>query len=386
VHGFPAPHIGIGYDGGTVNMTASINDQNAGSVDPVKDTVTFTGTISVNVSFDHSSIWSQIFSDGSASDRVGGDVQSATQNLLQGLLNFSLPQVNAFAVSNLLFPQEHILSFRTVYVPGDLLILGDVQTSSVATSPLFVTLTSGQTQQFTATLPSTDTKGVTWSMSPPVGTISTSGLYTAPATVTSAASVVMTATSNADSSNTSSAIVTLVANGVQISPVFALMTPNTQPQQFSAAVAGSGSQAVTWAMSPQVGTLSPGGLYTPPSSVAQPTAVTITATSTANAKVTGNATVILMATGPNGVAVSPPSLASPLTPLQSQQFSATVQGTTDQEVTWSLVPLVGTISSTGLYRAPTAIATPQPVLVVATSALTSVLYGTAVVMLAPSSG
>ena len=52
-------------------------------------------------------------------------------------------------------------------------------------------------------------------------------------------------------------------------------------------------------------------------------------------------------------------------------------------MTWRLLPSVGEISPDGLYTAPETIAAPQPVLVVATSAVASVLYGTGLVLLAP---
>ena len=60
-----------------------------------------------------------------------------------------------------------------------------------------------------------------------------------------------------------------------------------------------------------------------------------------------------------------PSTAS-LTPSQLQQFTATVSGTANQTVNWSLTPAIGTLSTTGLYSAP-AVATAQTVTVTAKS-------------------
>src|SRR6185436_16635571 len=68
-----------------------------------------------------------------------------------------------------------------------------------------------QTQQFTATVTGAGNTGVTWSVYPPTGTISNSGLYTAPATVTSAQSV--TVTSVADQVTSGYATITLVPGG-----------------------------------------------------------------------------------------------------------------------------------------------------------------------------
>jgi uncharacterized protein (DUF58 family) len=57
--------------------------------------------------------------------------------------------------------------------------------------------------------------------------------------------------------------------------------------------------------------------------------------------------------------------------LTQQQFAATVNGSTDQTVTWQVSPPVGggTIDQTGLYSAPTSVPSPPTVTVTATSAL-----------------
>jgi hypothetical protein len=84
----------------------------------------------------------------------------------------------------------------------------------VQVSPTTASLAGGQSQQFGATATGTTNTAVTWSYSPQVGTLVTSGttagLYTAPATVTSAQTVAVTATSVADPTQSSSATVTLV--------------------------------------------------------------------------------------------------------------------------------------------------------------------------------
>jgi len=76
----------------------------------------------------------------------------------------------------------------------------------VSVSPASVTLSSGQTQQFTATVSGTADTAVKWTATS--GTVNSSGLYTAP-TVTSATSVTVTATSHADPTKSASASVTV---------------------------------------------------------------------------------------------------------------------------------------------------------------------------------
>ena len=85
--------------------------------------------------------------------------------------------------------------------------------SAVTISPTAVTLTSGQVQQFTASVTNESSTAVTWSITPAgVGTISTNGLYNGPASITSQQTVTITATSQADPTQSASAMVTLSPN------------------------------------------------------------------------------------------------------------------------------------------------------------------------------
>jgi serine protease len=90
---------------------------------------------------------------------------------------------------------------------------------TVSVSPLSGSLQagSGTTQSFTATVGDTLNTQVTWQVNTitggnaTAGTISTAGLYTAPATVPSPATVTVTAISVADSTRSASAMVTITA-------------------------------------------------------------------------------------------------------------------------------------------------------------------------------
>ena len=81
---------------------------------------------------------------------------------------------------------------------------------SVSVSPSSATLYSSQTQQFTGTVSNSANTAVNWTISPTgTGTISTTGLYTAPSSITSQQTVTVTATSQADTSKSASATITL---------------------------------------------------------------------------------------------------------------------------------------------------------------------------------
>ena len=237
---------------------------------------------------------------------------------------------------------------------------------SVTLNPTSASLAATQSQQFSASVTGgSGNTAVTWSLSPTVGTLSNTGLYSAPATIATQQTVTVTATSVADPTKSASATITLrIPVSVAVNPTSTALAA-TQSQQFSASVTGgSGNTAVTWSLSPTVGTLSNTGLYSAPATIATQQTVTVTATSVADPTKSASATITLRI--PVSVAVNPTSTA--LAATQSQQFSASVTGGSgNTAVTWSLSPTVGTLSNTGLYSAPTTIATQQTVTVTATS-------------------
>jgi hypothetical protein len=214
---------------------------------------------------------------------------------------------------------------------------------SVSVSPSTSSLQENQQAQFTATVYGTTNTNVNWSTSG--GTISASGLYTAPAV---AGNYIVTATSVADVSKSGSAAISVI----QPSQISITVSPNSSTlqsggqQQFSATVSGSSNTAVTWTASG--GTVTTTGLYTAPSS-----AGTYSVTATSVADTTRSATVTVSVSTPVSVSLSPTS-----TNLQSggqQQFSAYVSGTSKTAVTWTAS--AGTISTSGLYTAPSAAGT-----------------------------
>ena len=70
-----------------------------------------------------------------------------------------------------------------------------------------------------------------------------------------------------------------------------------------------------------------------------------------------------------------------LAPSQSQQFNVFVTGTSNQAVNWSISPAVGTVSSSGLYKAPATVSTPLSVTVTATSVVDSAKFAGSTIVL-----
>lgn len=160
---------------------------------------------------------------------------------------------------------------------------------SVAVSPGSASIQTSATQQFTATVTGSSNTSVTWTATG--GTVSASGLFTAPST---AGSYTVTATSVADTTKSASATVT-VASGtpavsVTISPTAATLLLNAT-QQFTATVTGSTNTAVTWTATG--GTVGTAGLYTAPGAAGS---FTVTATSVADTTKSASAAVTVSAT------------------------------------------------------------------------------------------
>lgn len=251
-------------------------------------------------------------------------------------------------------------------------------TVSVSLTPSSVTLSSGQTTQFTPTVTGSSNTAVTWTVSPSVGSVS-AGQYTAPSSVTIQQVVTVTATSAADPTKSASGIIMLMPSSVSLSPQTISLAAG-KSVQFTASVTGPSNTAVTWSISPAVGSIS-NGLYIAPASVSTAQNVVVTVSSVASPTTTAQATISLTASAPTGIQVSPTSAS--LAASQGQQFSVSstgIGGSGVSNVTWSINPQVGAISSSGMYTAPSSISSQQTVVVTASS---SGLTATANVTLTP---
>ncbi len=225
---------------------------------------------------------------------------------------------------------------------------------SVSLNQSSVNVAPGGTAQFTATVQNTTNTAVTWSVdgvaggNSSVGTISATGLYTAPA---QAGTHTVTATSVADS--TKSAKASVAVGDISLTPASATIAPGGT-QQFTATIQGFSKAAINWSVNKvsggnsTVGTISSSGLYTAP---AQTGTYTIVATSAADSSVTASATVAVFT-----LSVSPSTATIALS--ATEQFTASAQGLSTPVFSWSVDTIaggnstVGTITTAGLYTAP----------------------------------
>jgi hypothetical protein len=265
--------------------------------------------------------------------------------------------------------------------------------SSVTVAPATASLRGSQTQQFTSTTTNPSGGSVTYSIASATcpagafGSITAAGLYTAPANITAACAVTVTSTFVApDATRTATATVSLLAPGiVTVTPASASLYGGGT-QLFTASASDSSTATFTFAISPAgTGSISAAGLYTAPATVTASTTVTVTATTVDPllGQRVGSAVVTLYP--PIQVLVSPSSVANPIYPNGTQQFTATVlNASTNSNVTWSVSPAgSGTISATGLYTAPSSITTGSTVTVTATSVQASTVSASATLTLSP---
>ena len=187
---------------------------------------------------------------------------------------------------------------------------------AVALSPTSVALAAGQSQTFTATVTGAGNIQVTWQVNglaggnSTVGTVNSSGVYTAPTPVPTS-SVSVTAVSSSDSTKSASAVVGFTQPAPPPPTIAVSVAPSTvtlgggQSQAFAATVSGTSNIQVNWLVNgisggnATLGTITSSGLYAAPATV--PTsAVSITAVSSADSTKSASATVSFSAPPPPG--------------------------------------------------------------------------------------
>jgi hypothetical protein len=252
---------------------------------------------------------------------------------------------------------------------------------TVNISPAAAEVVAGSDQQFTATVSGTTNHSVSWSVTGKgctglaCGTITATGLYGAPGAVPSPAEVTVTATSIADTSKSNSAIVTILPPVAVTISSATVQVVRGGHQQFTAIVTGTANSGVIWGVSGAgcsgnaCGTINSAGLYTAPGTIPNPARVTVKATSEADHTKSATAIVtiippVLVTISPNGAVVAVNS---------QQQFRASVAGSTNNSVDWSISGAAcsgftcGSITSGGLYTAPSVVPSLATIIVKATS-------------------
>jgi hypothetical protein len=247
--------------------------------------------------------------------------------------------------------------------------------TSVAVSPSTATVRVGQSRQFAATV-TNGPAGVVWSVdgitggNAFVGTITSAGLYLAPASVPTPSTVTVRATSTATPTASGTASVALIPK-----PSISSVSPSSlSTGSFTITVNGAGFVSGS--------TISVDGVTLPTTFVStsvltgagnapSPSSTAPVFVATPDGEVSNTVYVAIVQPASVSISISPPS--ATVKTKATAQFTATVQGTSDASVTWKVNGIaggnstVGTITATGLYKAPNTVPRPSSVTVSATS-------------------
>lgn len=190
------------------------------------------------------------YQDPSITNGSGSSISGSSNSTLEGVFYFpttSLSYSGSSRSGNYL-----IIVANTLSLTGSVDINGNYPNSrspleppvALSLNPPSAVLYPSQTQQFAATI-NNSSEGVTWSLNPSnLGTISSTGLYTAPSTITGQETVTVTATSQEDPTKSASATITLLP------PISVSVAPPTvtlqggQSQLFAATVANTSNTGV----------------------------------------------------------------------------------------------------------------------------------------------
>lgn len=178
---------------------------------------------------------------------------------------------------------------------------------AMAVLPSSAQIGAGSTQQYTATVKGSANTAVTWLVNnikggnPTVGTISSAGLFTAPASPAADLTESISAVSAADPSNSTTVPVEIIRQGlisVSVAPTSVTVQAGLTGQ-FAATVTGTSNTAVTWSVNniqggnSSVGTISAIGLFSAPATVPANPSVTISATSNQDPTKSAAATAVI---------------------------------------------------------------------------------------------
>ncbi|MBN8469211.1 hypothetical protein JYJ95_22125 [Corallococcus exiguus] len=226
----------------------------------------------------------------------------------------------------------------------------------VKVTPEVVTIGQGTVTDLTAEVSGSSITAVQWSVEggDENGTVSSSGRYTAP---NKAGTFTVTATSVADPTKKASASITV--EPVVVGEVKVTVSPSSGTTtwdgtvQLTAEVTGTNNLAVQWSVEggDANGYVSTTGVYRAPKKTGT---FTVTATSVADPAKKATATIRVDPVVVETVVVTVSPKTGTVVQDAAFSLSAQVTGTNNVAVQWSVVggDVNGTVSSTGVYRAP----------------------------------
>jgi hypothetical protein len=258
-------------------------------------------------------------------------------------------------------------------------------TITVAVTPSAASVLLGEPQRFTATVGDAANTAVIWNVdgipggNSTVGTIDAGGAYTAPADLPPLVSVSVQATSAADNSKSSTARVTITSDiSVSVSPV-AMQVELGALRPFTATVnsAGNPNRGVIWLISGSgcpgalCGTVDSSGTYTAPQVAVAPPNITLTAISVADPAKSGSGAITVTSTFSLAVA-GPAFVSAGSSANYTAALTPAANSNPSRAISWNVAgtgcagAACGTISSSGVYTAPSVPPSPATVQIIVT--------------------
>ena len=273
-----------------------------------------------------------------------------------------------------------------------------------------------QSLEFTASWCNGPSTGTTWTVDGSsgnsiIGEISATGKntakYTAPADLPNPQTITVRAENEGNSLTATATVESAVA--VSISPSSAVVALGGRVT-LTPKVTGSSDAALAWRVNgvnggsaptgsicalgsnpcvPVAGQVSGAVDYIPPSTVPSPATVSVSATSRADSSRGATAAITIVPAGMGTIAVTVSPQYSFLPPAGTQQFNASVAGTNNSGVQWSIETTnggcagtaCGTVSPNGLYTAPNDAPSPNSITLKAVSAADPSASGTASIVI-----
>jgi len=207
------------------------------------------GELDGQISYDYAMAFSTVSKSLTTSQT--NYLTSLRETLLSGVYN-GVPF--DFTVCTTPFLYSAVITDTSVlgpYISNTDYLFGD-NTVAITISPLKATVQNGKTQQFTANVSGTTDTGVIWQVNgvtggnATVGTISTSGVYTAPLVAPNPSSVTITAITGADTTKSANATVTVTVAPPSASFTFAPTAPVTAQQVVFKDASTGGPTSWSW--------------------------------------------------------------------------------------------------------------------------------------------
>ncbi len=208
--------LGVGNNTGGTSVTTT-NNYAAPATVTSRQSITITAT-SQQDHTQSASVTIQLIPTVSLA--AGGSTQFSASGGSAGYIWSISPQTGTIDQNGFYNAPSSVASTQTVTVTAtssaDATVSGTAKITltanpvvSINITPATATLTSGQTQQFSASVSNATVNTVTWSITPATGSIDQTGLYMAPAVISVSSKVTVTATAAADTSKSATATITL---------------------------------------------------------------------------------------------------------------------------------------------------------------------------------